>query len=90
MTASPPPVGFLDLLAAALASIFVVSGLLVVSPWTLRLACLAGSLVGIAVGWRLTQRRPWDAKLLGQPLGGLVGFGAGGLLWWLADAVPPV
>jgi len=80
-SSSPPPFGLLDLLAAALAAVFVVGGLLAVAPWLLRLTCLLGSVLGFGVGWRLTRRRSWNAKLLVQPLGALLGFAAGGLAW---------
>jgi hypothetical protein len=88
MASAPAPVGFLDLLAAFIAAVFIVSGLLVVSPWPLRLACLAGSVIGLGAGWRITRERPWEAKLLAQPLGALLGFAAGGLLWVFSDALP--
>lgn len=77
---SPSPVGLLDLLAAFIAAIFIVSGLLVVPAWDVRLACLGGSLVGLGGGWRLTRSRPWDDKLMMQPLGALLGFALGWLV----------
>lgn len=77
----PPAFGLIDLLATTVSAVFAVGTLLVASPWTLRLSCLAGGVVGLLLAWGATRRRPWDQKLLGLPAGTVLGLLGGAAAW---------
>jgi hypothetical protein len=84
MTRSSPAFGLIDLLAAAVATVFVVATMLPLTPWTLRLAGLLGGVAGIGVGWLATRRSSWEYKVMGVPGFALVGMLVAAGLWHVA------
>jgi hypothetical protein len=71
----------LDLLSAAVATVFVVATLLALPMGWVRAACLAGAVVGYGIGWALARSRTWEYKLLLPPAATLVGLAVG---WGIA------
>jgi hypothetical protein len=80
MPSSSPAFGLIDLLGTAAATIFIVATLLFVDPWPLRGLCLAGGVLGTAIGWALARRRTWEYRLLLIPGGAVAGLVVGGVL----------
>jgi hypothetical protein len=76
-----PAFGLIDLLAAAVATVFVVATMLPLTPWTLRLAGLAGGAAGVVGGWLATRRSSWEYKVMGVPGFALVGMLVAAGLW---------